>query len=260
MGSIGLDQSPFKRVQPKPPVKGVRLSNFNDPRHSFINALLENQRKKEALESKLSRWAQSPSQSEIERCERAVRMVKAAIDADPKLATMDISVFGKGSFYNRTNIPADSDVDVGVRLNTIFNNEYPAGKVNADFDFETASYGLVQFRQDLAAAMVNYFGVAGVTVGSKAIKVHSTTARVDADVVPHAVHRRYHADGSHLEGVAMRSNGKVIYNWPDQDYANGVEKNSSTSRNYKAMVRILKNLRGEMEENGIFAAKRFSLT
>lgn len=90
---------------------------------------------------------------------------------------------------------------------------------------------------------------------SRRLKVHSTTARVDADVVPHTVHRRYHADGSYLEGVAMRSNGKVIYNWPNQDYANGVDKNANTSRNYKAMVRILKNLRGEMEGNGIFAAR-----
>jgi hypothetical protein len=42
----------------------------------------------------------------------------------------------------------------------------------------------------------------------------------------------------------------VIINWPRQNYENGVEKNATTGRRFKALVRILKRLRNEMLANG----------
>ena len=231
------------------------MPEYNNPRFPLINALVNREQRKNSLESKLSRWAESPSQTEADKCDHSVNMVKKAIAADPKLKDMDITVFGKGSFFNRTNIRSDSDVDVGVRLNGLYINTYPENMSHSDFGFVNATYTYDHFRADLASAMVTYFGSDGVTVGSKAIKVHSNTVRVDADVVPHAIHRRYNRDGSYIQGVALMSNGKVIHNWPDQDYANGVAKNDRTARNYKAMVRIIKNLRKEMAEQNAPGAK-----
>lgn len=207
--------------------------------------------KEQKLENKLTRWASPPGDTEKEKFEHAVHMVKKAIAADQKLSTLDISVYAKGSFYNRTNISSDSDVDVAVVLNTLFINDYPAGTTCSDFGFVNATYTYEDFRNDVQNAIVNYFGKENVTPGSKAILVHSNTVRVDADVVPHTIHRRYQADKTYVEGVALGTTaGQNIYNWPSQDYENGVAKNKKTSQNYKAMVRILKNLRGEMSENG----------
>lgn len=213
--------------------------------------------KQDDLEAKLRSWAKKPSDTEVEKCERAVRMIKAAIDDDATLNKLNIDVYAKGSYANRTNIPSDSDVDVAVVLKTLFFNDYPDGMKQEDFGFVDATYVYEDFKRDVATAITNHFGRDQVTVGNKAIQVHSNSARVDADVVPHTVHRRYSADKSYVEGVALKTNaGQIIKNWPKQDYDNGVTKNEKTSKRYKACVRIIKNLRGEMSDNGYKSAEK----
>ena len=102
--------------------------------------------------------------------------------------------------------------------------------------------------------------MAGITRGNKAFDVHANTYRIDADVVPTYEHRRYkqHSDGtySYLSGVALKTDsGSLIKNWPQQNYDNGVARNSRTERQYKRAVRILKRLRDKMQESEVAAAK-----
>lgn len=222
-----------------------------------LDELFDFRDSQEKLEDKLKKLAQRPGETEREKCDRAVRMVKAAIDADEKLSKMDISVFAKGSYANRTNIPSDSDVDVAVRLNTLFYNIYPDGTTCYDFNFTPATYGYEDLKKDVAAAIINYFGTDQVTVGNKAIQVHSNTVRVDADVVPQTVHRHFKSDRTYgSDGVALKTKeGLVVYNWPQQDYDNGVKKNENAGKRYKAFTRILKNVRCEMKENGYRSAE-----
>jgi hypothetical protein len=47
----------------------------------------------------------------------------------------------------------------------------------------------------------------------------------------------------------------VIVNWPQQNYDNGVQKNTATGRRFKAIVRILKRLRNQMHDEGYTAAE-----
>lgn len=47
---------------------------------------------------------------------------------------------------------------------------------------------------------------------------------------------------------------REVINWPEQHYENGVAKNDRTSRSFKALVRILKSLRNEMDDNKVQAA------
>ena len=118
-----------------------------------------------------------------------------------------------------------------------------------------------EFKQLVGNALVNEFGKSSVTRGNKAFDIHQNTYRIDADVVPTLAHRRYqyNSDGSYYDidpvGVEFHPDdgGKVI-NWPDQTYANGVEKNARTGRRYKSAVRILKRLRNEMQDEKIAAA------
>jgi predicted nucleotidyltransferase len=208
-------------------------------------------------EEKLRAWAKSPSQTEIEKCERAERMVKLAIEEDPKLSKMDISVYAKGSYANRTNIPSDSDVDIAVVANHYYFNTYPEGMTHSDFNFSTSDYFYHTFKQEVARAIEKKFGVNEVTIGDKCIKVRSNSCRVDADVVPHFVHRRFARDKSYHEGVAIRkSDGTTIYNWPQDDYDNAVLKNENTGKRYKALVRVLKNIKCEMKDQGYASAEK----
>ncbi len=198
------------------------------------------------IEGRLQRWSQPPSKTEIEKCERAERMVKEAIAQDPKLSNMNISVFAKGSYASTTNIPADSDVDIGVLHENKFFNEYPQGSGASDFNFIDSTYSFAEFSADVAKAIENKFGKSEVIVDDKCIKVRSNSCRVDADVVPHFVHRRYISMDQYHEGVAILTNSQRIYNWPQQDYDNGVTKNADTNKAYKGLVRILKSICSEM--------------
>ena len=70
-------------------------------------------------------WSSGPSKTEQERCENAIRGVKAAIASDGKLQSKSLKVFVQGSYRNNVNISQNSDVDVGVVCNDIFYAEYP---------------------------------------------------------------------------------------------------------------------------------------
>jgi hypothetical protein len=125
-----------------------------------------------------------------------------------------------------------------------------------DFHMTPATYSYAEYKNDLEDALVSYLGRRAVTRGNKAFDVHENTYRVDADVVACFEYRRYRNNGSYLEGTSfLTDKGITIINWPQQNYDNGVAKNEATSRRFKAVVRVLKNLRNDMAENGHSEAK-----
>jgi hypothetical protein len=180
-------------------------------------------------------------------------MIKKAIDASSALNDRNIRVFTQGSYRNDTNVRADSDVDIAVCCQSLIHPDYShapdvndqrAGLVDSD-------YNAAQLRVDVGAALRSYFGSTGVSAGDKAFDVHSNSYRVDADVVPCIEHRLYSSASSYRTGTSIFPvSGGVINNWPDQNYRNGVAKNNATSANFKKLVRILKNLRNYMHEEG----------
>lgn len=206
-------------------------------------------------DEKFQRWAKSPSQSETERCENAEGAIREAIKSDSRLVNRDIRVFTQGSYRNRTNVRRESDVDVGILcLDTFFYDPLPEGTTESTFGIVPATYHYEQFKNDVGQALVNYFGVGAVTRGNKAFDIKETGRQVEADVAPFFEHRRYSPGGSPLSGVELRpdnGNPPRVINWPEQHYKNGVAKNDRTSRSYKALVRILKSLRNEMDDNGV---------
>lgn len=211
-------------------------------------------------------WAQAPSTTEAEKIQHSITAVRKALDADAKLAQLT-KVFVQGSYRNRVNVRQDSDVDIGVLYTgNLFGPEYPPGKTAQDFNVIDVAYGYTEFKTDLSTALNRYFGTASVHRGSKAFDLHANTYRVDADVVPLMIHRRYAPDGSFICGTELRPDdgGRIVNwperlyddrNWPNQHYENGNAKNNRTSRAYRGVVRILKKLRNHMDQNGVAAAK-----
>lgn len=211
----------------------------------------------QSWEDKFRSWAQSPSQSETERCENAVGMVRRAIAASPRLQNRNIRVFPQGSYRNRTNVRRESDVDVGIVCFDTFFENYPSGTTRATFGNVPATYAYPQFKNEVGEALANYFGAQAVTRGNKAFDIKETTYHVEADVAPFFEHRRYHRDGTYLSGVALRPDNGVpeeVTNWPEQHYQNGNAKNDRTRRSYRALVRILKSLRNEIDDARVAAA------
>ncbi|MBU3966172.1 MAG: nucleotidyltransferase [Euryarchaeota archaeon] len=202
-------------------------------------------------------WAQGPGKTEQEKCDNAESAIKKAIAAHPKLSGMDISVFAQGSYRARTNIRVDSDVDICVCLNSIAFSDYPAGKTDKDYGRVQSALEFSEFKNLVHKALIDRFGASSVRRGKKAFDVHANSYRVDADVIPAFEHRRYKSDGSdnYILGIAFKTDdGNLIKNWPKQTYDNGIEKNNATSRRYKRVIRILKNLRNTMQDDKVVAA------
>jgi len=210
-------------------------------------------------ESQFAGWAQPPGKTEEERCSNAEGAIRNAIGASAALRTRSISVFTQGSYRNNVNVRQDSDVDIGVLCTDTFIPEYPDGTDDNSFGHEPATYHFSTFRNDLSEALTSYFGAAAVSAGNKAFDVHETSYHVEADVTPFFEHRRYIRAGGFHEGVALLPRSGVwIYNWPEQHYRNGANKNKATSRRYKGAVRILKALRNEMADAGSPQAQALS--
>lgn len=206
-------------------------------------------------EEQFARFAASPSQTERDKMENAERAIKNAISASDKLRARNVRVFAQGLYRNRVNVREDSDVDIAVVCNNTFFWDGPDGSTADTFGIEPATYHFETFRAELGEALVNYFGQSAVDAGDKAFDIKANTYRVDADVAPFFPHRRYATNGTHLDGVEMRTRaGRRIINWPDQHYDNGVAKNDRTGRSFKGCVRILKTLRYAMLNENIASA------
>jgi hypothetical protein len=145
----------------------------------------------------------------------------------------------RSSYRNRTNVRADSDVDICVRCTDTYFYEVPQGKTITNFEaVSPATYTFQQFRGDVEAALRQHFGSAAVRSGSKAFDIHENTYRIAADAVP-CFQYRWYGHTPPAIGTAFLSNGRMIFNYPDQHYDNGVTKNTATGRRFKAIVRIL---------------------
>lgn len=212
-------------------------------------------------EATFSSWGAAPGTTEQSKCENAERAVRKAIAASAKLASKSIDVFTQGSYANRTNVRQDSDVDICVMYTGAFFPDYTMSKglSGSVLGFSDGTYSYADFKNDVQAALISYFGRGSVTRGNKAFDVHQNTYRIDADVVPAFEHRRFLGTpqnyGFESGTQIMPDDGGEIINWPRQNYANGVEKNDATGRRFKAVTRILKRLRNEMADEGYEAAE-----
>ena len=112
--------------------------------------------------------------------------MRKAICASTKLSSKDIEVFTQGSYANRTNVRQDSDVDVCVMYTGAFFSDYSMseGLSGSVFGYTDGDYSYAEFKNDVEAALISYFGEDSVTRGNKAFDVHANTYRIDADVVP----------------------------------------------------------------------------
>ena len=77
-------------------------------------------------EETLTNWTKPPSDTEETKLSNSERMVKDAINEDPKLSGMGTEVFGQGSYANDTNVRLNSDIDINVRYTDAFYYDIPS--------------------------------------------------------------------------------------------------------------------------------------
>jgi len=211
-------------------------------------------------DSQFNTWSKPPSDTEDTRCENAASMIRKAIAASTALSGRGLRTFAQGSYCYGTNVRKDSDVDVCVLCTDTFFYDVAEGVTIPTGTISPVTYRYSQFKDEVGAALRSYFGNGAVTRGKKAFDIHENTYRVDADVVPCFEYRYYFRNWNGTltwnTGVAFEpDNGGRIHNYPEQNYKNGVTKNQNTSQRFKKIVRIVKNLRNEMNDNSAPAAK-----
>jgi hypothetical protein len=203
-------------------------------------------------ESQLATWS---NQGAITAATNTYNSLNNALRTS--LQSVDFELYLQGSYRNRTNIRADSDIDVVAQLKSFIYNqsELPINERSLySKTFQDATYTLPQFRSDVLGALQSYYGSSSVSIGNKSLKVASESGRLGADIVVCLGYRRYQsfsgAQTPFVEGIAFwttREN-RLIVNYPKVHYENGVTKNSNTHDWFKPIVRLFKNARRHLVE------------
>ena len=207
-------------------------------------------------EATFKSWAQAPSPTEQAKCDNAERAITKAINSYDRFRYRNITVFPQGSYRNRTNVRIDSDVDICVLCTDSLFSTVPSGMTKEQFGLEPATYKYNDYKNDVQSALTSYFDYQSITRGNKAFEVRENTYRVNADVVACFEFHSYRSDGTYLQGTGFIPDNKIfrVVNWPNQNYENGVRKNTITGRRFKALVRILKHTRNQMKKAAITTA------
>jgi hypothetical protein len=209
-------------------------------------------------EAQLETW---PHQGSVKQSRDTYATIKGALEAnDAPYAGKYYASFLQGSYGNDTNIYADSDVDIVMRLDSIFYSDLSNLSQDEKDAYNRATsdaeYTLADFKREVFAQLQKKFG-SDVTQGSKAIYIKASGNRRNADVLPAAQLRRYYrfkglADESYVEGICFfAKDGTRIDNFPKQHSENCTTKHQGTRLWFKPTVRIYKNLRNRMIDEGL---------
>jgi hypothetical protein len=208
-------------------------------------------------ERQLETWSH---QGSVQQSAATYQTIKRVLE-DPRapFARRSFDIFLQGSYGNSTNVWAESDVDVAICLTSISYSDtsglnaderarYEANRVPGEYSFN-------EFKREVTDWLRANFGN-GVSAGNKAIFVPGGNGRRDADIlacVEHQAYFSYPAQGrpGFHEGICFwTSKGDKIVNYPKQHMSNCTTKHGSTSDRFKPNIRVLKNMRNAMVDDG----------
>lgn len=209
-------------------------------------------------ESQLETWSH---QGSITQSSNTYNSIKNILEATTTpYAGKNFKVFLQGSYGNDTNINAESDVDIVIRIDDCFfsdldalSDEEQAAHKQA---FGDAAYTHVDFKRDVLSVLTDQYESA-VKAGQKAIAIDASGSRRKADVIVATQFRRYFSfrstsDSEYVEGICFfNAAGEQIANYPKQHSANLTAKHQASSKWLKPMARVLKNMRSRMIDDGL---------
>ena len=207
-------------------------------------------------ETQLETWAK---QGSITGSSTTYNHIKGTLErSNTPYADKSYSVFLQGSYGNDTNIYAESDVDVVIKLESAFLQDLSALTENSKAAFKSAhsaaTYGLSDFKRDVLAVLTDAYGD-GVKSGTKAITIPAGNGRRKADVIVAMEYRRYLKfngtwDQDYAEGIVFyTSSWEQIINYPKPHSKNLTTKHQATNSWLKPMARVLKNMRTNLVGN-----------
>jgi len=209
-------------------------------------------------EAQFDTWSH---QGSVTQSSTTYAAVKACLESRATAyATKDYAVFLQGSYGNDTNIYAESDVDIVIRLDSTYHYNIDSLSSEEKNTFHTntggpATYSFADFKRDVTTALMECYAD-DVAVGKKAVTIASSANRRKADVIVTTEFRRYRSysiyrTDDYVSGICFFTYGSErVVNYPRQHSANVTAKHQATNSWYKPAVRILKNMRSCMEAEG----------
>jgi hypothetical protein len=209
-------------------------------------------------ESQLETWSHRGS---ITQSSTTYNTIKNVLEGSTTpYASKSYSVFLQGSYGNDTNIYAESDVDIVIKLDDCWQSDL-SGLTQDEKDryknaFVDATYTHVDFKRDVLKVLTDQYG-SDVKAGDKAIAIAASGSRRKADVIAAIQFRRYYKfngvyDQSYDEGICFfNAAGERIANYPKQHSANLTRKHQDSGQLLKPMARVMKNLRGKLVDDGV---------
>lgn len=209
-------------------------------------------------ESQLETWSHQGSVSQSSATYQTIRRALLAEGSD--YSSKSFEVFLQGSYGNDTNIYAESDVDVVICYNGAFFHDLDAlssdQKAAFGANFPDGTYPYSTFKEHVIKALDSAFG-RSVKPGEKAIKIEANGSRRNADVIVAFEFRRYHrfngvSDQNFDTGICFfRQDDTRIANYPKYHSENCTAKHQATGGNFKPLVRIFKNMRTKLVDDGV---------
>ena len=212
-------------------------------------------------ESQLDTWSH---QGSVTQSSGTYNSIKNVLEASTTPYTnKTFKVFLQGSYGNDTNIYAESDVDIVIQLDDCFQSDLSAlteaDKAAYKSAFPDAVYTYADFKRDVLSALTKQYGSA-VAPGDKAIVIDGSGSRRKADVIVAIQFRRYFKfrssdDSEYVAGICFwNGKGERIANYPKQHSANLTTKHRNTSQWFKPVVRVFKNMRSRLVDEGLLGS------
>lgn len=212
-------------------------------------------------ESQLETWSHQGSITQSCNTYNTIRSVLEA--STTPYVGRNFNVFLQGSYGNDTNIYAESDVDIIIRLDDCFHRDLSRlsedEKSAYDRTFRNATYTHTNFKRDVLTLLQGQYGSA-VKAGGKAITIDASGSRRKSDVIVATQFRRYSmfrsaSDSAYVEGICFfNAAGERIANYPKQHSANLTTKHQASSKWFKPTARVFKNMRCRMVDQGLIKA------
>lgn len=190
--------------------------------------------------------------------------VKLALDSeDAGYHAKDYKIFLQGSYGNDTNIVKESDVDVVIRLDSIFTYDInPLTQPEKDAfkaKHPDAVYTHKNFREDVLEVLYKRFGE-DVEPGTKAVMIKPLHNRRKTDVLIAIKHKKYSrftsvGNEEFITGISFHKiDGTRVVNYPTQHRDRLITKNQNTGEYFKHIVRIFKNARQKLIQQEVIEA------
>ncbi len=172
----------------------------------------------------------------------------------------ELDPFLQGSYANDTNVTQSSDVDIVIRLVSVWRADKTSLSASDAERYENntknCEYKFIWFNQDILECLQSHFGNGFVVNDPKCLTLRKHSKFCDADIIPAFTYKLFGLYPSpetekFKEGICFDTNdGKQIINFPKLHKQSLIDKSKDTNGNFKETVRMFKNLKDALLDNG----------